>query len=212
MKDRADTRDAQPFTCPETTHLYERSVRHTKLGCGTRTISSRLIYNRGFRSGSILSRQNLSRVVTVICYSDGWVGDESVHDLVDSSTATGLFRGHAYSGADLTLMHLSSQLTMYPRGTSQWVTTEVEGLVQSGCVVRWAEEADIKSYSLLRPVQPSARVPSSITTTGALSRILLYSSSSPTNAILLLHPVLTQKLNLHTHTHPPRPALLQQLE
>ena len=62
----------------------------------------------------------------------------SVYDFVDSR-AQGTFQGRQYSSPDLTSAHLPNHV---PTEHCSWVTTEVEQLVSTGCITRWADVAD----------------------------------------------------------------------
>ena len=74
----------------------------------------------------------------------------SVYDFVDSR-AQGTFQGRQYSGPDLTSVHLPSHV---PAEHCSWVTTEVEQLVGTGYIARWADVADTSLYTKPHMVLP----------------------------------------------------------
>ena len=80
----------------------------------------------------------------------GWIRGVSVHDFVDSR-AQGTFQGHQYSGPDLTSVHLPNHV---PAEHCSWVTAEVEQLVSTGCIARWADVADTSLYTKPHMVLP----------------------------------------------------------
>ena len=85
----------------------------------------------------------------------GWIRDVSVYDFVDSR-AQGTFQGRQYSGPDLTSVHLPNHV---PAEHCSWVTTEVEQLVSTGCVARWADVADTSLYTKPHMVLPLGAEP-----------------------------------------------------
>ena len=80
----------------------------------------------------------------------GWIRSVSVYDFVDSR-AQGTFQGRQYSGPDLTSVHLPNHV---PAEHCSWVTTEVEQLVGTGCIARWADVADTSLYTNPHTVLP----------------------------------------------------------
>ena len=74
----------------------------------------------------------------------------SVYDFVDSR-AQGTLQGRQYSGPDLTSVHLPIHV---PAKRCSWVTTEVEQLVSTGCIARWADVADISLFTKPHMVLP----------------------------------------------------------
>ena len=73
----------------------------------------------------------------------GWIQGASVYDFVDSR-AQGTFQGRQYSSPDLTSVHLPNHV---PTEHCSWVTTEVEQLVSTGYITRWADVADTSLYT-----------------------------------------------------------------
>ena len=80
----------------------------------------------------------------------GWIRGVSVHDFIDSR-AQGTFQGHQYSGPDLTSVHLPNHVSSE---YCSWVTAEVEQLVRTGCIARWADVADTSLYTKPNMVLP----------------------------------------------------------
>ena len=80
----------------------------------------------------------------------GWIQGASVYDFVDSR-AQGTFQGRQYSSPDLTSVHLPNRV---PTEHCSWVTTEVEQLVSTGCITRWADVADTSLYTKPHTVLP----------------------------------------------------------
>ena len=73
-----------------------------------------------------------------------------MYDFVDSH-AQGTFQGRQYSGPDLTSVHLPNHV---PAEHCSWVTAEVEQLVGTGCIARWADVADTSLYTKPHMVLP----------------------------------------------------------
>ena len=80
----------------------------------------------------------------------GWIRGVSLHEFVDSR-AQRTFQGHQYSGPDLTSVHLPNHV---PAEHCSWVTAEVEQLVSTGCIARWANVADTSLYTKPHMVLP----------------------------------------------------------
>ena len=80
----------------------------------------------------------------------GRIEGASIYDFVDSR-AQGTFQGRQYSSPDLTSVHLPNHV---PTEHCSWVTTEVEQLVSTGCITRWADVADTSLYTKPHMVLP----------------------------------------------------------
>ena len=125
-----------------TTHVHRSQLEYGQL-----PTLSQLSYSQPSLFGEMLSYQRLQKLTETLL---GWIRSVSVCDFVDSR-AQGTFQGRQYSGPDLTSVHLPNHV---PAEHCSWVTTEVEQLVGTGCIARWADVADSSLYTKPHMVLP----------------------------------------------------------